>query len=126
MSLRVLSVAYPFAPVAPDAVGGAEAVLARLDAGLCERGAIHRPSGGRREAALAPARALRRGAELALAFGRTHLLRAEDPRAAACARFDAARMVASYVDLYRALARDRLGPDAAPRRPAPKARPTQT
>jgi glycosyltransferase involved in cell wall biosynthesis len=39
VSLRVLSVAYPFAPVAPDAVGGAEAVLARIDAGLCERGA---------------------------------------------------------------------------------------
>ncbi|HVX95766.1 MAG TPA: glycosyltransferase family 4 protein, partial [Polyangia bacterium] len=38
MSARVLQVAYPFAPVAEDAVGGAEVVLARLDAGLCARG----------------------------------------------------------------------------------------
>jgi len=38
MSLRVLNVAYPFAVVGDDAVGGAEAVLARLDAGLVERG----------------------------------------------------------------------------------------
>jgi glycosyltransferase involved in cell wall biosynthesis len=32
VSLTVLSVAYPFAPVGPDAVGGAEQVLAQLDA----------------------------------------------------------------------------------------------
>jgi glycosyltransferase involved in cell wall biosynthesis len=37
VSLRVLSVAYPFAPVGLDAVGGAEVVLARLDAGLVDR-----------------------------------------------------------------------------------------
>jgi glycosyltransferase involved in cell wall biosynthesis len=37
VSLRVLQVAYPFAPVTEDAVGGAEVVLARLDAGLCAR-----------------------------------------------------------------------------------------
>ncbi|HVU50007.1 MAG TPA: glycosyltransferase [Polyangia bacterium] len=38
MTPRVLQVAYPFAPVALDAVGGAEAMLARLDAGLVGRG----------------------------------------------------------------------------------------
>ncbi|HEY8923940.1 MAG TPA: glycosyltransferase, partial [Polyangia bacterium] len=42
--------------------------------------------------------------DLARAFRRTHLLRAEDCRAAARARFEAARMVESYVELYRALA----------------------
>ena len=36
--LTVLSVAYPLAPVGPDAVGGAEQVLAQLDKALVERG----------------------------------------------------------------------------------------
>lgn len=36
--LTILSVAYPLAPVGPDAVGGAEQVLAALDAGLVARG----------------------------------------------------------------------------------------
>lgn len=36
--LTVLSVAYPFAPVSPDAVGGAEQVLAALDAALTRAG----------------------------------------------------------------------------------------
>lgn len=36
--LAVLSVAYPFAPVSPDAVGGAEQVLTMLDQGLVARG----------------------------------------------------------------------------------------
>src|SRR5437868_14362288 len=34
MSLTILNVAYPMAPVGADAVGGAEQVLTRLDAGL--------------------------------------------------------------------------------------------
>lgn len=38
MSLTVLSVAYPFAPVSADAVGGAEQVLAQLDAALVAAG----------------------------------------------------------------------------------------
>jgi glycosyltransferase involved in cell wall biosynthesis len=38
MALTVLSVAYPFAPVSSDAVGGAEQVLARLDAALVQAG----------------------------------------------------------------------------------------
>lgn len=38
MKLTVLSVAYPFAPVGPDAVGGAEQVLAQLDAALVNAG----------------------------------------------------------------------------------------
>ena len=38
MSLTVLSVGYPFAPVGPDAVGGSEQVLARLDAALAGQG----------------------------------------------------------------------------------------
>lgn len=38
MSLHVLSVAYPLAPVGPDAVGGAEQVLATLERGLLARG----------------------------------------------------------------------------------------
>lgn len=38
MSLTVLSVAYPFAPVSADAVGGAEQVLAQLDAAIIAAG----------------------------------------------------------------------------------------
>jgi glycosyltransferase involved in cell wall biosynthesis len=38
LSLTVLSVAYPLAPVGPDAVGGAEQVLARLDRALVRAG----------------------------------------------------------------------------------------
>ncbi len=36
--LRVLSVAYPFAPAGPDAVGGAEQVLSMIERGLVARG----------------------------------------------------------------------------------------
>lgn len=38
MSLHVLTVAYPFAPVGPDAVGGAEQIAAALDAAIVEAG----------------------------------------------------------------------------------------
>ena len=38
MSLTVLSVAYPFAPVSPDTVGGAEQVLSVLDTALVAAG----------------------------------------------------------------------------------------
>jgi glycosyltransferase involved in cell wall biosynthesis len=38
MSLTVLSVAYPLAPVSPDAVGGAEQVLSALDGALVAHG----------------------------------------------------------------------------------------
>lgn len=38
MSLTVLNVAYPLAPVGPDAVGGAEQVLTRLDRALVQAG----------------------------------------------------------------------------------------
>lgn len=38
MKLTVLSVAYPFAPVGPDAVGGAEQVLSMLDRALVAAG----------------------------------------------------------------------------------------
>jgi CelD/BcsL family acetyltransferase involved in cellulose biosynthesis/glycosyltransferase involved in cell wall biosynthesis len=38
MPLRVLNVAYPLAPVGPDAVGGAEQVLAMIDAALVRAG----------------------------------------------------------------------------------------
>lgn len=38
MSLTVLSIAYPLAPVGPDAVGGAEQVLSQLDRALVEAG----------------------------------------------------------------------------------------
>src|SRR4051812_11108147 len=38
MRLVVLNVAYPFAPVGPDAVGGAEQMLTRLDAALVRAG----------------------------------------------------------------------------------------
>lgn len=38
MRLTVLQVAYPFAPVGPDAVGGAEQVLAQLDTALVRAG----------------------------------------------------------------------------------------
>jgi glycosyltransferase involved in cell wall biosynthesis len=36
--LSVLSIAYPFAPVTRDPVGGAEQILARLDRALCDAG----------------------------------------------------------------------------------------
>ena len=38
MTLTVLNVAYPFAPVGPDAVGGAEQVLTQIDAALVSSG----------------------------------------------------------------------------------------
>ena len=38
MSLTVLSVAYPLAPVGADATGGAEQVLSLLDGGLVRLG----------------------------------------------------------------------------------------
>ena len=38
MKLVVLNVAYPFAPVGPDALGGAEQLLTRLDAALSRSG----------------------------------------------------------------------------------------
>lgn len=38
MPLSILSVAYPFAAVAPDTVGGAEQILCRLDRGLVAHG----------------------------------------------------------------------------------------
>jgi glycosyltransferase involved in cell wall biosynthesis len=38
MKMRILNVAYPFAPVGDDAVGGAEQVLTRLDSALVEHG----------------------------------------------------------------------------------------
>ncbi len=38
MSLTILSVAYPLAPVSPDASGGAEQVLSMLDRGIVEAG----------------------------------------------------------------------------------------
>jgi glycosyltransferase involved in cell wall biosynthesis len=38
MGLSILSVAFPFAPVGPDSVGGAEQVLAQLDAALVRAG----------------------------------------------------------------------------------------
>lgn len=38
MSLTILNVAYPLAPVGPDAVGGAEQILTRLDAALVKAG----------------------------------------------------------------------------------------
>jgi hypothetical protein len=38
MSISVLSVAYPLSPVGPDAVGGAEQVLASLDRALVTAG----------------------------------------------------------------------------------------
>jgi glycosyltransferase involved in cell wall biosynthesis len=38
LRLTILSVAYPLAPVSPDAVGGAEQILGRLDAALVQRG----------------------------------------------------------------------------------------
>src|SRR5689334_21368608 len=38
MALTVLSVAYPLAPVGPDAVGGAEQVLTYLDSALVSAG----------------------------------------------------------------------------------------
>ena len=41
MRLVVLNVASPFAPVGPDAVGGAAQVLTQLDAAIAAAGAMH-------------------------------------------------------------------------------------
>ena len=38
MNLTILSVAYPLAPVGPDAVGGAEQVLAQVERAAVEAG----------------------------------------------------------------------------------------
>ncbi len=38
MGLTIVNVAYPLAPVGPDAVGGAEQILTAIDRGLVERG----------------------------------------------------------------------------------------
>src|SRR2546423_1521032 len=38
MTLTILSVAYPLAPVGPDAVGGAEQILTHIDAALVRAG----------------------------------------------------------------------------------------
>ncbi|MCX6967188.1 MAG: glycosyltransferase family 4 protein [Verrucomicrobia bacterium] len=38
MKLTILNVAFPFAPVGPDAVGGAEQILTQLDVALAQRG----------------------------------------------------------------------------------------
>src|SRR5690242_20512452 len=38
MTLTILNVAYPFAPVGPDAIGGAEQVVSHLDRALVESG----------------------------------------------------------------------------------------
>ena len=47
MNLTVLSVAYPFALVSPDAAGGAEQVLAQLDAALVGAGGVRSSSAAR-------------------------------------------------------------------------------
>jgi glycosyltransferase involved in cell wall biosynthesis len=40
MKMRILNVAFPFAPVRPDSVGGAEQILATLDRGLVSAGHV--------------------------------------------------------------------------------------
>lgn len=80
MRLTILSVAYPLAPVGPDAVGGAEQVLTTLDRALVQAGhrsvvlacegsvaagslvTVPRPSGPLTADAVARARALHRSA----------------------------------------------------------------
>lgn len=57
MRLTVLSVGYPFAPVSPDPVGGAEQVLSRVDAALVARGHVSlvvAPEGSRVSGELLP------------------------------------------------------------------------
>lgn len=57
MSLTVLSVAYPFAPVSEDPVGGAEQVLSQLDRALVEAGGrslVLAQAGSRPRGALIP------------------------------------------------------------------------
>jgi hypothetical protein len=41
MGFSILSVAYLFAPVGPDTAGGAEQVLAQIDAALVRAGHAH-------------------------------------------------------------------------------------
>lgn len=57
MSLTILSVAYPLAPVSPDAAGGAEQILASLDEGIVaagHRSIVVAQAGSRTAGALLP------------------------------------------------------------------------
>jgi glycosyltransferase involved in cell wall biosynthesis len=79
-TLDVLSVAYPFAPVHPDAVGGAEQVLSALDAALV--------ASGHRSTVLAAAESSVTGRLVAVNVGRGELT--EDRIARARAHFSGA------------------------------------
>lgn len=63
MNLTVLSVGYPFAPVGPGAVGGAEQILSRLDRALVAKGhtsCVVAPSNSRVYGQLLPIRSIGR------------------------------------------------------------------
>ncbi len=76
--MLVLEVAYPFAPVGPDAVGGAEQILTALDAGLIRAGhrsVVIAQEGSVCRGALIPIPALKDLDERSRAAGYAHLRR---------------------------------------------------
>jgi glycosyltransferase involved in cell wall biosynthesis len=74
--MLILNVAYPFAPVGPDAVGGAEQILTALDAALGNRSAVIAREGSSCRGALLPIPALKNLNERSRAEGHAHVRRA--------------------------------------------------
>ena len=95
MTLTVLSVAYPLAPVGPDAVGGAEQILTCLDAALTRAGQqslVIACEGSQTSGTLFPIRIA--GSTLA------ETLESTDTQQRAAIK----QMVQRYFDMYRGLA----------------------
>ncbi|HWI57516.1 MAG TPA: glycosyltransferase [Bacillota bacterium] len=122
----MLDVAYPLAPVGPDAVGGAEQVLTRLDAALTRTG--HRSLVAMEALACGtpviafPFGALRDIVEhgktgfqvhddqdMAEAIAASSSLDSELCRQRAQERFTLERMIVKYFEVYHLLADSRLG-----------------
>ena len=74
--MLVVEVAYPFAPVGPDAVGGAEQILTALDAALGHRTVVVAQEGSVCRGALVPIPALKNLDERSRAEGHAHVRRA--------------------------------------------------
>jgi glycosyltransferase involved in cell wall biosynthesis len=74
--MLVLEVAYPFAPIGPDAVGGAEQILTALDAALRHRSVVIAREGSSCRGTLLPIPALKTLDERSRAEGHVHVRRA--------------------------------------------------
>ncbi|HSU84186.1 MAG TPA: glycosyltransferase family 4 protein [Thermoanaerobaculia bacterium] len=74
--MLILNVAYPFSPVGPDAVGGAEQILAALDAALGHRSVVIAQEGSSCKGTLLPIPTLEFLDARSQAAGHTHVRRA--------------------------------------------------